>query len=115
MLIYSKKSHGYSVCVLDVLTADAYQKIAKIADHQVSVQIVVGKSVAAGILLTNQQQLISTHRTHCSLFMYCFFISVSYSGKYCFICSMLKSFVEYKNRTRLLNQTTKISHTNDME
>jgi hypothetical protein len=30
---------------------DAYQKIAKIADHQVSVQIVIGKSVAAGIVL----------------------------------------------------------------
>ena len=61
-----------SVCVLDVLTVDAYQKIAKIADRQVSVQIVVGNSVAAGILLTNQQQLISTRRTHFSFFMYCF-------------------------------------------
>jgi hypothetical protein len=30
---------------------DAYQKIAKIADHQTIVQIVVGKSVAAGIIL----------------------------------------------------------------
>jgi hypothetical protein len=34
-------------CLLDVPTVDAYQKIAKIADHQASVQIVVGKSVAA--------------------------------------------------------------------
>jgi hypothetical protein len=36
-----------------VLTADAHQKIAKIADPQVSVQIVVGKSVAAGTVLIN--------------------------------------------------------------
>ena len=42
------------ICVLDVLTVDAYQKNAIIADHQVSVQIVVGKSVAAGIVLINQ-------------------------------------------------------------
>jgi hypothetical protein len=34
-----------------VLTVDAYQKIAKIADHQASVQIVVGKSVAAGTII----------------------------------------------------------------
>ena len=54
MFIYSKNFHEYSVCVLDVLTVDAYQKIAKIADRQVSVQIVVGKSVAAGIILINQ-------------------------------------------------------------
>ena len=44
-----------SVCVLHVLTVAAYQKIAKIADHQVSVQIVVGKIVVARILLINQQ------------------------------------------------------------
>jgi hypothetical protein len=37
-----------------VLTADAYQKNAKIADHQVIVQIVVGKNVAGGIILINQ-------------------------------------------------------------
>jgi len=37
-----------------VLTADAYRKIAKIADHQASVQIVVGKIVAAGIVSINQ-------------------------------------------------------------
>jgi len=43
-----------SVCVLHVLTAAAYQKIAKIADCQASVQIVVGKSVAAGIILIKQ-------------------------------------------------------------
>jgi hypothetical protein len=54
MFIYSKIFHEYSKCVLDVLTVDAYQKNAKIADHQVSVQIVVGKSVAAGIVLINQ-------------------------------------------------------------
>jgi hypothetical protein len=47
------KNHEYSVCVLDVLTVDAYQKIAKIADHQASVQIVVGMS-AAGLILINQ-------------------------------------------------------------
>jgi hypothetical protein len=63
MLIYSKKFYEYSVCVLDVLTVDAYQKIAKIADHRTSVQTVVGKSVAAGIILVNQQQLISMHKT----------------------------------------------------
>jgi hypothetical protein len=34
---------------------DAYQKIAKIADHQASVQIVVGKSVAAETILIDQQ------------------------------------------------------------
>ena len=34
-----------------MLTVDAYQKNAKKADRQVSVQIVVGKSVAAGIIL----------------------------------------------------------------
>jgi hypothetical protein len=49
MFIYSKKFHEYSICVLDVLTAAAYQKIAKIADRQASVQIVVGKSVVAGL------------------------------------------------------------------
>ena len=43
-----------SVCALDVLTVDAYQKNVRIADHQPSVQIVVGKSVAAGIILINQ-------------------------------------------------------------
>jgi hypothetical protein len=48
------KNHECSVCALDVLTGDAYQKIAKIADHQVSVQSVVGKSVAAGIILIDQ-------------------------------------------------------------
>ena len=53
MFIYSIKLHEYSVCVLHVLTVDAYQKIAKIADRQASVQIVVGKSVAAGIVLIN--------------------------------------------------------------
>ncbi len=54
MFIYSKQFYGYSVCVLHVLTADAYRKIAKIADHQASVQIVVGKIVAAGIVSINQ-------------------------------------------------------------
>ncbi len=38
---------------LNRLTVDAYQKIAKIADHQASLQIVVGKSVAAGMILIN--------------------------------------------------------------
>jgi hypothetical protein len=51
-----------SICLLDVLTVDAYQKIAKIADRQASVQIVVGKSVVAGIVLINQEQLIFTFR-----------------------------------------------------
>jgi len=55
MFIYSKKFHEYSVCVLDVLTVYAYQKIAKIADHQARVLIIVGKSVAAGIILINRQ------------------------------------------------------------
>jgi hypothetical protein len=55
MYFYSKKFHEYSVCVLDVLTVDAYQKNAKIADRQVSVQSVVGKSVVAGIVLINRQ------------------------------------------------------------
>jgi len=32
---------------------DAYHKNAKIAGHQMSVQIVVGKNVAAGIILIN--------------------------------------------------------------
>ena len=54
MFIYSKKFYEYCVCVLDVLTADAYLKIAKIADRQASVQIVVGMSVAAGIVSINQ-------------------------------------------------------------
>ena len=53
MFIYSKQFYGYSVCVLHVLTADAYRKIAKIADHQASVQIVV-VVVAAGIVSINQ-------------------------------------------------------------
>jgi hypothetical protein len=61
MFIYSKEFHEYSVCALDVLTVVAYQKIAKIADHQTSVQIVVGMSVVAGIILINQQQLIFTN------------------------------------------------------
>jgi|GEM_PF-2040608 len=54
MLIYSKKFYEYCICVLDVLTVDVYQKNVRIADHQVSVQIVVGKSVAAGIILINE-------------------------------------------------------------
>ncbi len=62
-----------SVCVLHVLTVDAYQKIAKIADRQVIVQIVVGKSVVAGIILIKQQQLISMQKTYSSCFTYCFF------------------------------------------
>lgn len=33
MFIYSKIFHEYSVCLLDVPTVDAYQKIAKIADR----------------------------------------------------------------------------------
>jgi hypothetical protein len=59
MFIYSKKFHEYSVCILDVRTVDAYRKNAKRADHEMSVQIVVGKSVAAGIILINQQQLMT--------------------------------------------------------
>jgi hypothetical protein len=42
-----------SVCILHVLTVDAYQNIAEIVDRQANVQIVVGKSVAAGIVLIN--------------------------------------------------------------
>ena len=61
MFIYSKQFYGYSVCVLHVLTADAYRKIAKIADHQASVQIVLGKSVAAGTISIKQHQLISMY------------------------------------------------------
>ncbi len=55
MFIYSKKHHEYSVCVLDALTVDTYQKIAKIADRKVNVRSEVGKSVAAGIIPINQQ------------------------------------------------------------
>jgi hypothetical protein len=62
-----------SVCVLHVLTVDAYQKIAKIADHQANVQIVVGKSVVVGIISINQLQLISMHKTYSSCFTYCLF------------------------------------------
>jgi hypothetical protein len=36
---------------------DACQNIAKIAGHQANVQIVGRKSVVAGIILVNQQQL----------------------------------------------------------
>jgi hypothetical protein len=65
MFIYSKKYHEYSVCILDALTVDAYQKIAKIADRKVNVRSVVGKSVAAGIILISQyfyaQNLFFTH------------------------------------------------------
>jgi hypothetical protein len=63
MFIYSKKFREYSICVLDVLTVDAYQKVAKVADRQASVQTVVGKSVVAGIISVNQLQLISMHKT----------------------------------------------------
>ena len=63
MFIYSKIFQEYSVCVLDVLTVDAYQKIAEIVDRQVNVQIVIGKSVAAGIISIKQRQLISMHKT----------------------------------------------------
>jgi hypothetical protein len=63
MFIYSEIFHEYIVCELDALTVDAYQKITKIADRQASVQIVVGKSVAPGIILVNQLQLISMHKT----------------------------------------------------
>jgi hypothetical protein len=69
-----------------VLTVDAYQKIAKIADHQTSVQIVVGKSAAAGIILINQQQLISTRRTHSSCFTY-------YLCYFCFILWKILSYL----------------------
>ena len=55
MFIYSQEFHEYSVCALDVLTAAAYQKIAKIADRKVNVRSEVGKSVAAGIIPINQQ------------------------------------------------------------
>ena len=55
MFIYSQEFHEYSVCALDVLTAAAYLNIAKIADRQAIVQIVVGKSVAAGTILIKQQ------------------------------------------------------------
>jgi hypothetical protein len=48
-----EKFHEYCVCVLDVLTVDAYQNIAEIVDRQANVQIVVGKSVAAGIVSIN--------------------------------------------------------------
>jgi hypothetical protein len=51
--MYSKKFHEYSICVLDVLTVDACQKIAEMVDRQANVQIVVGKSVAAGIVSIN--------------------------------------------------------------
>ena len=47
----------------DIYYYNVYQKNARIADRQVSVQIVVGKSIAAGIVLINQQQLISMHIT----------------------------------------------------
>jgi len=57
MFIYSKQFYGYSVCVLHVLTVNAYQKNTRIPDRQVSVQNVVGKSVAAGMVLINQLQL----------------------------------------------------------
>jgi hypothetical protein len=70
MFIYSKKFFEYSVCILDVLIVDVYQMTAKIADHQVSVQIVVGKSVAAGIILVNQLQLTSMHKTYSLFFTY---------------------------------------------
>ena len=75
MFIYSKKYHEYSVCVLDALTVDAYQKIAKIADRKVNVRSVVGKSVAAGIIPINQEQPMSKHKTHFSCFTYCLFYS----------------------------------------
>ena len=63
MFVYSTIFHEYSVCLLDVLTVDAYQNNVKVADHQTSVQIVVGNSVVAGIILVNQLQLISMHKT----------------------------------------------------
>jgi hypothetical protein len=85
MFIYSQEFHEYSVCALDVLTAAAYQKIAKIADRQASVQIVVGKSVVAGIISINQQQLISMHKTYSSCFTYCLFY-------FCFILWKILSY-----------------------
>ena len=63
MFVYSTIFHEYSVCLLDVLTVNACQSNVKVADHQTSVQIVVGKSVAAGIILVNRLQLISMHKT----------------------------------------------------
>ena len=59
ILIYSEKFHEYCVCVLDVLTVDAYQNIAEIADRQANVQIVVGNSIAAGIVLINLPFLLA--------------------------------------------------------
>jgi hypothetical protein len=37
-----------------VQTMDAYQKNVRIADHHVTAQIVVGKSVVVGIILVNR-------------------------------------------------------------
>ena len=81
-----QKILSYSVCVSNMLTVDAYQKNAKIADHHVTVQTVVRKSVAAGMILINQQQLISTHRTHSSCFTYCLFY-------FCFIFWKILSYL----------------------
>jgi hypothetical protein len=47
--------HEYSIYILDVLTVNDYQNIAKIVDHKVDVQSVVGKSVVAGIVIINQR------------------------------------------------------------
>ena len=86
MFIYSKIFLEYIVCVLDVLTVDVYRKIAKIADHQASVQIAVGKSVVAGIILISQEQLIFTFRTHSSCFTY-------YLCYFCFILWKILSYL----------------------
>jgi len=37
-----------------VLTADVYQRNVRKVDHHASAQIVVGKSVAVGVMLINQ-------------------------------------------------------------
>jgi hypothetical protein len=86
MFIYSKKFFEYSVCILDVLIVDVYQMTAKIADHQVSVQIVVGNSVVAGIILVNQLQLTSMHKTYSLCFTYCLFY-------FCFILWKILSYL----------------------
>ena len=52
---------------------DVYQKNAKIAQQQVSVQIVVGKSVAVGIVLITNRKLLARVPLPCeSIFAYLF-------------------------------------------
>jgi len=51
---YYKRFQVYEVCISDVLTAGVYPRNVRVVDHPENAQIVVGRSVAVGVMLINQ-------------------------------------------------------------